>query len=140
ITAPADKAVNWRPIGFAQLRKRIFRLRSIGESGLCYDAPVRGGKTCPALLERSRGRFHGASLPSCHPQWQHCFDAVPVIKIRKALDPNAITILEPDFFWGNLCETPIYCAQSSKAAGSPCRCARTSPAKCKEPVIRIGFG
>jgi hypothetical protein len=38
------------------------------------------------------------------------------------------------------CETLIYCAHSSKAAGSPRKYARTSPAKCSEPVIRIGFG
>src|SRR6266700_6313960 len=33
-----------------------------------------------------------------------------------------------------------HCAHSSKAAGSPRRWARTSPAKCREPVIKIGFG
>src|SRR6266516_5784780 len=33
-----------------------------------------------------------------------------------------------------------HCAHSSNAAGSPRKCARTSPAKCSEPVIRIGFG
>src|SRR5437870_12922383 len=34
----------------------------------------------------------------------------------------------------------VHCAHSSKAAGSPHRCARTSPAKWSEPVIKIGFG
>ncbi len=33
-----------------------------------------------------------------------------------------------------------HCAHSSKAAGSPRRWARISPAKCSEPVARIGFG
>jgi hypothetical protein len=33
-----------------------------------------------------------------------------------------------------------YCAHSSNAAGSPRKSARTSPAKCSEPVIRIGSG
>ena len=37
-------------------------------------------------------------------------------------------------------QNAIYCAHSSNAAGLPRRCARTSPAKCSEPVIRIGFG
>src|SRR6266550_5758151 len=37
------------------------------------------------------------------------------------------------FVWRN------YCAHSSKAVGSPRRCARTSPAKWSEPVIKIGF-
>src|SRR6266496_1140806 len=33
-----------------------------------------------------------------------------------------------------------YCAHSSNAAGSPRKWARTSPAKCSEPVIKIEFG
>jgi len=33
-----------------------------------------------------------------------------------------------------------YCTHSSNAAGSPHKCARTSPAKCSEPVINTGFG
>jgi len=33
-----------------------------------------------------------------------------------------------------------HCAHSSKAAGSPRRYASASPAKCNEPVMRIGFG
>ena len=37
-------------------------------------------------------------------------------------------------------QNAIYCAHSSNAAGSPRKCARTSPAKCSEPVIRMGFG
>src|ERR1043166_7035523 len=39
----------------------------------------------------------------------------------------------------SLCFPENHCAHSSKAAGSPCRCARTSPAKWSEPAIRIGF-
>ena len=33
-----------------------------------------------------------------------------------------------------------HCAHSSNAAGSPRRWARASPAKCNEPVSRMGFG
>src|SRR5204863_9842254 len=33
-----------------------------------------------------------------------------------------------------------YCTHSSNAAGSPRKWARTSPAKCSEPVINTGFG
>src|SRR6266576_7021340 len=40
----------------------------------------------------------------------------------------------------NFIQNAIYCAHSSNAAGLPRKCARTSPAKWSEPVIRIGFG
>jgi hypothetical protein len=62
ITAPTNKAVNWRPIRFAQLRERVCGLGFACESGLRDDAPVRGGKTCPAFLECARSRFHRARI------------------------------------------------------------------------------
>src|SRR5437763_16501278 len=55
-----------------------------------------------------------------------------------AFDTNALQS-DPDFV-GRHCERLTYCAHSSKLAGSPRRCARTSPVKCSEPVIKIGFG
>lgn len=62
VTAPANETVNWRPIRFAELSKSLCCLRRIRESQLRNNAPVRGGKTRAAFLERARSPFHVASI------------------------------------------------------------------------------
>ena len=70
VTAPADEAVDWRPIGPAQFRKRVFCLRYICECGLRDNAPMDGGETCAAVLEAARRCLHAASITNEPRQWQ----------------------------------------------------------------------
>jgi hypothetical protein len=70
VTTPTDETVDWRPVHLAYLRKSVRRFGYICESGLRDDAPVRGGKTGAALLERPGGSFHGESLANRSRRWQ----------------------------------------------------------------------
>src|SRR6266576_159678 len=60
VTAPANEAVDGRPVRLAQLRKRVFRFWYICESGLRDDAPVCRGKTGATFLEGAGGRLQHA--------------------------------------------------------------------------------
>ena len=127
---------------------------------------MRRGKTRAAFLQRARSCSHGRSITNgglpFTTSLRKLEGEVPTnsrkapfsrrLRSVKAFDTNALQ-LDRDFvgcltrslplarrpsapFW----ETLIYCAHSSYAAGSPRRCASTSPAKWSEPVTKIGFG
>src|SRR5439155_4917597 len=81
VTAPPDKAVDWRPIHFAQLRERVCRLWHIRKRATRDDAPMRSGKVRSAFLERARRRFHAASITNDSSQRQLLLSWFPRIEL-----------------------------------------------------------